>query len=95
MIMINSLTAMYVTMYKENEKVLFHIIDSQASKTIMLQTYRMLINDGSLQSIEDIPVFDKIKLVDECRSTGIIFNNKNLTDASRILHTIKFINENS
>lgn len=91
----NTLTAMYVTMYKENTKVLFHIIDSQASKTVMLQSYRMLVNDGSMQPIENIPVIDKIKLVDECRATGMAFNNKNLTDSARILHAIKFINSNA
>lgn len=91
----NSLTAMYVNMYKENPKVLFHIIGSQASKLVMLQTYRMLVNDGSMQEIENIPIFEKIKLVDECRATGTPFNNQNLTDAARILHTIKFINANN
>lgn len=90
----NSLTAMYVTMYNDNPKVLFHIVESQASKTIMLQSYRMLVNDGSMPEIEKIPIVDKIKLVDECRETGMAFNNKSLTDASKILYTIKFINEN-
>lgn len=91
----NNLTAMYVTMYKDSPKILFHIIDSQASKTVMLQSYRMLVNDGSMQPIENIPVIDKIKLVDECRATGMAFNNKSLTDSARILHAIKFINSNA
>lgn len=86
---------MYVSMYNEEPKVLFHIVESQASKTIMLQTYRLLIQDNSLQEIEKIPIDDKIKLVDECRSTGMAFSNKSLTDAAKILHTIKFINANS
>lgn len=91
----NSLTAMYVTMYNESPKVLLHIIESEVSKTIMLQTYRMLVNDGSMPEIEKIPIPDKIKLVDECRITGMVFNTKSLTDSAKILHTIKFINANS
>lgn len=91
----NSLTAMYVGVYNNDPKMLQHIIDSQASKIIMLQTYRMLVKENSLQEIHDIPISDKIKLVDECKLTGLKFNNERLIQACQILHTLKFINENS
>lgn len=91
----NNLVAFYLSMYNAGTASLLLLIDTPVSKDVFLSTYKMLIADKSIAKIEDLPNDDKIKLVTECRKTGLNFSNETLINASKILHVINFINANS
>ena len=95
------LSSMYVSMYKHGRfrgkdmNYLLHILDTGISKKVMLLIYNDLLSDGWITPIENLIEYDKQQLVNECRATGLNFTNETLINSAKILHTIKFINENS
>ena len=91
----NNLSAFFLTMFNKDNSSLGFLIESYVPKYILLKTYQTLLKESELIPIENLMIEEKIKLADECRSTGLKFTNQSLTDAAKILHTIKFINENS
>lgn len=95
---IYSLSSLYSkVLYNEKEynkrpiNWLPHICDSVVSKKVMLLIYYDLIKDEWLQLIEDLPKEKINEYRNECNDSGTVFSK----NTARILHTIKFINENS
>lgn len=90
--------------YTKEEGVTY-IPDTAVAKYALLKKYYLFIQYGYLQRIEDIPTEEKIELTTECRNIEmkdrsgkterIRFTNETLTDYCRILHVIKFINNNT
>lgn len=91
----NNLVAFYLGMYNSGQVSLMLLLTTGVAKEVFLSTYKMFVLDKSITPIEKLPEDEKIKLVSECKETGINFTNSTLTDSARILHIIKFINENS
>jgi hypothetical protein len=90
------LSAFFVGLYNKGEyNPLRYLIESNVPKSVMKRVYEIMVIDGLLMPIENIGTEIKIELVNECRATGIFFTNERLIDAAKILHTIKFINENT
>ena len=90
----NNLTVFFLDMFKKDTSTLPFLFESYVPKDVLLSTYKALVYDKSLVPIEYLPVEEKIKLVEQCKETGIKFDNRKLTSSARILHTLKFINEN-
>jgi hypothetical protein len=85
------LASKFVGMYNRNKSMLDFFIESEVPKRVLLRTYELLVKEN-LTKIEDLPESEKTDLVRECRATGIRFTNETLRQAARILHTLKFIN---
>lgn len=68
-----------------------HILESVVSKKVMLMIYYDLLTDKWVELIEDLPEETMELYRKEVEESGGIFSK----NAARILHTIKFINENS
>lgn len=77
--------------YKTRQLPLSFILTSLVSKEIMLKSYYVAMNFKEFLPIEQIPHEEKKKLVEECNATGLPFTNKTITDAARILYTLKKI----
>lgn len=90
-----SLSAMYVTMYKSNKASLTNFLHSLVARQTMIKIYNLFVKEENVIPIEKLPKEDKELLVKECRDTGLKFTNATLIEASKILHTLKFINANS
>lgn len=88
-----TLSAFFVSMYNKDKKNLSFLIESYAPKDVMGKVYKIMVRDKLLIQVENLPEINKRELVSECRATGLEFTNKTLTDAAKILHTIKFINQ--
>ncbi len=91
----NNLVAFYLGMLNNGTASLNLIISTGVSKDVFLYTYKKFINDKTFLPIEELPKEEKEILVKECIDTGLNFTNETLINSAKILHTIKFINENS
>lgn len=92
---IDNLAAFYISMFNGGRVSLGFLFTIEVSKEVFLSTYKKFVNDKILIPIEELPEEKKKELIKECRSTGLKFSNQTLTNSARILHTLKFINENS
>lgn len=95
---IYSLSTLYAkTLYNErfyNGKPvnwLPHILESVVSKKVMLLIYQDLLTDGWVELIENLPEEKINEYREECNKCVAVFS----INSAKILHTIKFINENS
>lgn len=88
------LSIYFVSFYNRTGNLLF-LISSHVPKITMLHLYDTFIMENSITPIEKLPEENKRQLVKECRETGWDFTNASLISSAKILHTIKFINENS
>lgn len=86
------LSAKFAAMYQREKSMLDFLVTSEVPKRVLLRRYELLLMDG-LSKIEDLTVEVKNELVKECRQTKLKFTNKSLTEAARILHVLKFINQ--
>jgi len=93
MYVVEKLSAFFIDMYRKDNSVLKFFFESSVPKSIFLSNYKTFVRENGLIPIENLMIEEKIKLADECKATGITKNI--LADAARILHTLKFINENS
>lgn len=91
----NDLVSFYIGMYNTGKVSLMLLFTTGVSKDVFLTTYRSFIKEEILIPIEKLPNEEKLKLVSECKETGLNFSNETLTNSAKILHTIKFINANS
>jgi hypothetical protein len=91
----NDLVSFYLGLYNTGKVSLMLLFTTGVAKEVFLSTYRSFVNDEILVSIESLPTEEKLKLVSECRETGLNFSNETLINSAKILHTIKFINANS
>lgn len=90
------LSAFFVAKFNERKFNWFpHLIEAAVSKKVLLYVYEVMVKDKAIPSIETLPEDEKKLLVQQCRDTGLRFNNQRLIDCAKILHTIKFINSNS
>lgn len=91
----NDLVAFYLGMYNTGKVSLMLLFTTGVSKEVFLSAYKNFVNENILTPVEQLTTEKKIYLVAECKGTGLKFSDQTLTDAAKILHTIKFINENS
>lgn len=91
----NNLVGFYLSMYNAGTASLLLLIDTPVSKEVFLSTYKNFIKEKLIEPIEKLPEENKKELVKECRDTGLSFTNESLINSAKILHTIKFINDNS
>ncbi len=91
----NDLVAFYLGMYNSGQVSLTLLFSIGVAKDVFISTYKSFIKEGILTPVESLPTEEKVSLVSECKETGLNFSNQSLTDSAKILHTIKFINENS
>jgi len=89
------LSVFFIEMYRKDNSVLKFFFEGSVPKYIFLSNYKTFVKENGLTQIEYLPVEEKIKLAADCRATGILFDNKKLIDAAKILHTLNFINANS
>lgn len=89
----DNLSAFFVTMYNKNNLSATFLFESYVPNYVLIKTYKNFVREKILTPIEDILIEEKIKLWEECKATGVEKNK--IVDAAKILHTIKFINENS
>jgi len=87
-----TLSAFFIGLYKKDKKNLDFLIDSGVPVNVMKRVYEIMLIDG-LTPVENLEESEKKELVKECRATGLQFTNRTLTDAAKILHVIKFINQ--
>lgn len=91
----NDLSVHFVIFYNNGKYPLDYLIDAAVPKKVLLSMYDLCIKYEYFMPIELLQIEDKKELVSKCRETGLTFTNQSLTDASKILYTINFINENS
>ena len=89
-----TMSAFFLSIYSKDKNNLVFILESYVPKFIMSKIYIIMVKDKELTPIESIDRSEKESLVRECRSTGIFFTNERLIESAKILHTLKFINEN-
>lgn len=85
------MAAFYWEKFSSGLMPLEFLITSLVSKEIMLGRYNIALIYKLCLPIEKIAQEEKMKLVEECRATGLKFTNKSLTDAAKILYTLKKI----
>lgn len=87
--------AFYLMMYNAGTVSLLLLLDSVVPKEVFLSTYKTFVAEKVIPPIEELPKEEKLKLVDECRQTGLKFTNETLTNSARILYVLKYINDNA
>lgn len=93
MMVIDNLSAFYTSMYNNKTASLILLAETKVANDVMVSTYKKFVTEEILTPIENLMIEEKIKLWEECKETGVDKNK--IVDAAKILHTIKFINENS
>lgn len=88
----NKLSAFFVTMFNKDKSSFNFLCEGNVPNHVLKKTYQNFINEKILIPIEDLLIEEKTKLWEECKLTGV--NKNKIVDASKILYTIKFINEN-
>lgn len=88
-----SLSAFYISMYNNKSASLILLSETVVAKEVMVSTYKKFVNEKLITPIENLMIEEKIKLWEECKSSGV--DKSKIVDAAKILHTLKFINENS
>lgn len=89
----DQLTVFFIEMIKRDETALGFVLTSVVPVKVFISMYKLFIKENGLIPIENLLVEDKMKLWNECKATGI--SKDKIVDAAKILHTLKFINENS
>lgn len=91
----DNMTAFYAAGYLRDKKAFRCYSTMSVTKLTIIPTYFKMLRDYGLVPIEQLPVEQKKELVDEVNESGKFFTNETLTDAARMLHTLKFINANT
>lgn len=95
MTVVNNLVAFYLGMYNTKSVSLMLLISTSVSIEVFLSIYKTFVAEKVIPPIEELPKEEKLKLVDECRQTGLKFTNETLTNSARILYVLKYINDNA
>ena len=91
------LCSLFVSFYKKKKEAgITFIPDTKVAKYVMIRTYNAFLKEGILTPIEFLSGEEKIKLTTECREMkNVSYSNESLITSCKILHLIKFINNNT
>lgn len=92
----NGLAVMFVNHYNDaNKRGVKYIPCTDVAKEVMLRLYKRFVSDKTVVPIEELSQEEKQSLVDEYRLVEKEYTNETLIESSKILYTIRLINDNS
>lgn len=91
----DELSVFFIKMIDENKTSLGFVLTSVVPVKTFNSLYNLFVKENGLVPIDKLDENKKIELVKECKNTGKSFTNTSLINAAKVLHTLKFIKDNS